>query len=287
MATRKNQVFSGAQDAPAASPGQSLAAMPVSNVLKDDFNYEVPVERIPLPSGGLVYPKNHPLYGVNAVDIRAMTAREEDILLSRALSKAGTTMSTLISSCLIDKRIDSKTLISGDRLAIIMGIRITGYGSSYKTSVDCQSCGVSSKNEFDLGQLDVKSLEIAPTGDENLFEFTLPMSKKRVLFKFMTGQDEEESNALIERKQKLFPGSPEGIVTTRLETHIVSVDGVSDRSKISRFVSSMPAGDSRALRTYIEKNEPGVNLEVSWDCLHCSHENKNTLPTGALFFWTD
>ena len=287
MATRKNQVFSGAQDAPAVSPGQSLAAMPVSNVLKDDFNYEVPVERIPLPSGGLVYPKNHPLYGVNAVDIRAMTAREEDILLSRALSKAGTTMSTLISSCLIDKRIDSKTLISGDRLAIIMGIRITGYGSSYKTSVDCQSCGAVSKNEFDLGQLDVKALEIAPTGDENLFEFILPMSKKRVLFKFMTGQDEEESNAVIERKQKLFPGAPEGIVTTRLESHIVSVDGVTDKTKISRFVSSMLAGDSRALRNYIEKNEPGVNLEVEWGCVHCGHENKNTLPTGALFFWTD
>lgn len=287
MATRKNQVFSGAQDAPGTSPGQALGAMPVSNVLKDDFNYEVPVERIPLPSGGLVYPKNHPLYGVNAVDIRAMTAREEDILLSRALSKQGTTMSTLISSCLIDKRIDSKTLISGDRLAIILGIRITGYGSSYKTAVDCQSCGETSKNEFDLGELDVKPLEIAPSGDENLFEFILPMSKKRVLFKFMTGHDEEESTAVIERKQKLFPGAPEGIVTTRLESHIVSVDGVTDKVKISRFVSSMLAGDSRALRNHIEKNEPGVNLEVAWGCMHCGHVNKNTLPTGALFFWTD
>jgi len=287
MATRKNQVFSGAQDAPAASPGQSLAAMPVSNVLKDDFNYEVPVERIPLPSGGLVYPKNHPLYGVNAVDIRAMTAREEDILMSRALSKSGSTMSSLISSCLVDRRIDSKTLISGDRLAIIMGIRITGYGSRYKTAVDCQSCGVVSKNEFDLGELDVKPLEIEPSGDDNLFEFILPMSKKRVLFKFMTGQDEEESNAIIERKQKLFPGAPEGIVTTKLESHVVSVDGVTDKTKIARFVSSMLAGDSRALRNYIDKNEPGVNLEVSWDCEHCSHSNKNTLPTGALFFWTD
>jgi hypothetical protein len=287
MATRKNQVFSGAQDTPGASPGQSLAAMPVSNVLKDDFNYEVPVERIPLPSGGLVYPKNHPLYGVNAVDIRAMTAREEDILLSRALSKQGTTMSTLISSCLMDKRIDSKTLISGDRLAIILGIRITGYGSSYKTSVECQSCSETSKNEFDLGELDVKPLDISPTGDENLFEFILPMSKKRVLFKFMTGQDEEESTAVIERKQKLFPGAPEGIVTTRLESHIVSVDGVTDKVKISRFVSSMLAGDSRALRNHIDKNEPGVNLEVGWECLHCGHTNRNTLPTGALFFWAD
>jgi|LakMenEpi03Aug12_release.lakeMendotaPanAssembly.Ray.scaffolds.fasta_scaffold349760_1 hypothetical protein len=288
MAARKNQVFSGAGGDPDHAQSQSMASsMPVVNVLRDDFGYEVPVERIPLPSGGLVYPRNHPLHNVEAIDIKAMTAREEDILLSRALSKQGTTMSALISACLVDKRIDPRTLISGDRLAIVLGIRITGYGSQYKSDVSCQSCQVSSRNDFDIGQLDVKPLEIAPSGDENLFEFVLPMTKKRVLFKFLTGQDEEDNNAIIERKQKLFPNAPEGVVTTRLESHIVSVDGVSDKSKISKFVSAMPAGDSRALRTYIEKNEPGVNLEVSWRCSYCGFDNRNTLPMGTLFFWAD
>jgi hypothetical protein len=288
MAARKNQVFSGAgAEVAGHTQNQAFSAMPVNNILRDDFSYEVAVERIPLPSGGLVYPKNHPLHNVEALDIKAMTAREEDILLSRALSKQGTTMSALISACLVDKRVDPKTLISGDRLAIILGIRITGYGSLYKSDVSCQSCQISTRNDFDIGQLDVKPLEIAPAGDENLFEFVLPMTNKRVLFKFLTGQDEEDNTALIERKQKLFPNAPEGVVTTRLESHIVSIDGISDKSKISKFVSAMPAGDSRALRTYIEKHEPGVNLEVSWQCPHCSFDNKNALPMGSLFFWAD
>jgi len=284
--SRKNQVFSSAQQADSA-PQQMASAMPTTNVLRDDFGYEVPVERIPLPSGGLVYPVGHPLHGVDAVDIKAMTAKEEDILMSRALQKQGSTISALLSSCLTDRRIDPKTLISGDRLAITLGIRITGYGSQYKVNVGCQSCQQVSKQEFDIGGLDIKPLSIEPVSGGNLFEFTLPMSKKRVLFHFMSGKEEEEYTATLERKQKLFPGAIEGAVTMRLETQIDSVDGVSDKNKISRFITSMPAGDARALRNYIESNEPGVDLEIKWNCTECGHTNKNALPMGSLFFWSE
>jgi hypothetical protein len=263
------------------------SSMPTSNILRDEFGYEVPVERIPLPSNGLVYPQGHPLHGVDAVDIKAMTAREEDILMSRALQKQGSTISALLQSCISDKRIDPKSLISGDRLAITLGIRITGYGSRYVANIGCQSCQSVSKQEFDIGGLDVKPLTLEPVSGGNLFEFVLPMSGKRVHFHFMTGKEEEDYTAMLERKQKLFPGAPEGSVTSRLETHIDSVDGVTDKSKISKFVASMPAGDARALRNFIDSNEPGVDLGVGWNCPSCNYENKNTLPLGPLFFWTE
>lgn len=285
MASRKNQVFTNAPES--ASVSQKIGMMPTTNVLKDDFGYEVPIERIPLPSGGLVYPPGHPLHGSDSINIRAMTAKEEDILMSRALAKQGTTLSTLISSCIEDKRIDPRDMISGDRLAVILGIRITGYGANYKVDVGCTSCGSASRQEFDIGDLAIKTLSLEPTSDSSRFEFLLPMSKKRVIFHFLTGAEEESLNAALERKQKLFPSAPEGAVTTKLEFHIDSIDGITDRNKISRFVSSMIAGDARALRSYIEENEPSVDLNVQWICTNCKAPNKGALPTGSLFFWSN
>ena len=108
-----------------------------TDVMKDSFGYEVPVESVPLPSLGKVYPDGNPLSGQETVEIRAMTAREEDILTSRALIKKGTVITHLIKSCLTNKAIDVKNMISGDRNALMISLRITGYGQEYGVEVDC------------------------------------------------------------------------------------------------------------------------------------------------------
>ena len=124
--------------------------MPTRNVMKDDFGFEIPVETVPLPSGGKCYDADHPLHGKDTVDIRAMTAREEDILTSKALIKKGTVISHLIKSCLIDKRVNPETLLAGDRNALMVALRVTGYGTEYKVEVDCPACGERSKHNFNL-----------------------------------------------------------------------------------------------------------------------------------------
>ena len=104
--------------------GSMKGQMPTRNVMKDDFGFEIPVETVPLPSGGRCYPTDHPLHGCDTVEIRAMTAREEDILTSKALIKKGTVISHLLKSCMIDKRVDPDTMLAGDRNALMVNIYV-------------------------------------------------------------------------------------------------------------------------------------------------------------------
>lgn len=277
----RNNVFGGPGGGGGSSP------LPTRDVMKDDFGFEIPIEAVPLPSKGVVYPTDSALYDRETVDIRAMTAREEDILTSRALIKKGTVITELIRSCLVDKRIDVNKMISGDRNAVMVALRITGYGAEYSAEVDCPACGTKSKQAFDLAQLPIKSLEVEPVEmGQNLFEFTLPLTKKVVKFRFLTGADEEEILQIQERKKKAG-GMSDNLVTTRLQFAIVSIDGKTDKSVISSFIRNMPAKDSLALRQFIDRNEPGVEMKSYMDCPNCNETSEVKMPLGASFFWPD
>lgn len=275
----RNEVFT-ASDAKAAG-------MQTRNVMSDDFGYEVPIESVPLPSRGIVYPADSPLYGKDTVDIRSMTAREEDILTSRALIKKGTVITHLIKSCLIDKSIDVNSMISGDRNALMTALRITGYGTDYKVEVDCPACSERSKQDFNLAELPIKRLETQPVADgANLFEFTLPISKKKIRFKFLTGQDESDITIQTERAKKQGAAG-ENLITTRLKHSIVAIEGVADRTKIGMFIRNMPAKDSLMLRRFMDDNEPGIDMKSWMTCPHCLEHAEVRLPLGASFFWPD
>lgn len=258
------------------------------NVLKEDFGLEVPVENVPIPSEGLIYPEGTPLHNSETVEIKAMTAREEDILTSKALIKKGTVITHLIKSCLVNKEIDVDSMISGDRNALMIALRITGYGANYNVEVSCPECGEDNKQDFNLGELPIKRLKIAPVIEgANIFEYVLPMTKKRILFKFLTGHDEFEMSQESERRKKKFGAESESTVTQRLQTCILEVDGIKDKNKISQFIRAMPAGDSRTLRKFIEDNEPGIEMKSWMKCDHCGEESEVRLPIGASFFWPD
>ena len=274
-----NEVFSADQ--------ARQAGFQTRSVMKDDFDYEVPVETVPLPSRGVVYPADSPLHGQETVDIRAMTAREEDILTSRALIKKGTVITHLIQSCLTNKQIDVNEMLVGDRNAIMTALRVTGYGSEYKAEVDCPACGERSKHEFMLTDLPIKRLTSEPMAfGANLFEFKLPVTKKTVHFKYLTGKDEQEITILMERKKKQGQQS-DNLVTTRLSHSIVAIDGIKDMSKINTFIRNMPARDSLALRKHVDSSEPGLEMKTWMDCIHCMESSEVRLPMGASFFWPD
>lgn len=275
----RNEVFS-------AADAQRMGHQ-VRNVMKDDFNFEVPVESVPLPSSGVVYGSDSPLFRQETIDIRAMTAKEEDILTSRALIKKGTVITHLLKSCMTDKRVDPDEMLSGDRNAIMTAVRITGYGAEYNVEVECPACGEKSKQTFDLAGLPIKRLTIQPIAEgANLFEYMLPVSKKRVRFKFLTGADEAEISVVQERKKKQGMSS-DNLVTQRLMFAIQSVDSVSDKTKIATFIRNMPARDSLELRRYIDTNEPGIEMKSWMDCPSCLEHSEVRLPIGAAFFWPD
>lgn len=266
-----------------------LNQIPKSSPVQDVFGWTVPVELVPLPSSGLIYSQENPLHNCETLQIKAMTAQEEDILLSRALIKEGTAITHLIKSCLIDKTIDVRDLLLGDRNSLLIAVRITGYGADYEASVTCPSCNRSNTNIFDLSGLEIKRLGADPVARGlNEFSFTLPVTKKTVIFKLLSVRDEEENEKTRDRMTKLFPDSKvEGVVTRQLENQIVSIDNNRDKNAINAFIKSMPALDSKSLRNYMASIEPGIDMRVEFTCSFCDSESKVALPLGATFFWPE
>jgi hypothetical protein len=276
--TKRNEVFSGAPNA---------GNIPTRNVMQEDFGYEVPVEVVPLPSRGVTYPADSKLHGKETLSIKAMTAREEDILTSKALIKKGTVISELLRSCVLDDGFDPEACLVGDRNAIMVALRVTGYGTDYHVEVDCPSCGNRSKQSFNLAELPIKRLGIDPVSPgANAFETDLPMTKKKIKFRFLTGNDEREITQITERRKKQGMIA-DSLVTTRLQHSILSVGSITDKTKISMFIRNMPARDSLALRRYIDRNEPGIEMKAWMDCPNCMETSEVKMPLGASFFWPD
>jgi hypothetical protein len=280
--TRKgNEVFAEHSDIP---PIKSVSR---EEYAKQELGLEIPVDAVPLPSAGLVYPEGHSLHKTTSVEFHAMTAREEDILMSRALIKKGTVITELIKSCLINKSIDVNSLLSGDRNAIMIAIRASGYGINYVPTFECPSCEFQTEFPVNLHELKIKPLTLEPIRPfENVFEFELPITKKIIHFRFLTGEEEEKTLKEIELKKKKGLQNNQ-LVTSRLASTIMSINGVDNFSQISKFVSYMPAGDSQALRKYIDENEPGVDMMVEFECTNpeCNFVKKIHLPMGTEFFW--
>lgn len=281
----RNQIFNAAYAPPgASSPG--IQTTTAAGQARADFGLEIPVETVPLPSGGRVYPRESSLFGRETVEIKAGTAREEDILTSSALLKKGTVITELIRSCLVDRSINPIDLLTGDRNALMVAIRITMYTADYDVELECNECGAKAPRTFNLGELPIRRLEIEPVEEgSNLFEFVLPYTKKLVKFRFLTGRDEEEILATAARQKKLGIMQGESNVTTNLLHSIVSIDGVVDRAKITNFVRMMPARDSLALRNYVRDNEPGITMRQSVTCPACGHAEEVSMPIGTGFLW--
>lgn len=273
----RNSIFGG--------PMEGVPSVRMADAAQKDFGIEIPVDAVPLPSKGKVYDVSHALCGKSEVEYRAMTAREEDLLMSPALIKRGTVVTELIKACLIDKTIDVSTLLSGDRNALMIAIRSSGYGALYEPTFACPSCGFKNDMEVNLSDLPIKPLDIEPSSPGvNHFRFKLPKTGKNIGFKFLTGKEEEEILAEVDfRKKKGMLNS--NIVTARLMKSIVEIDGSTDKNMISRFVSYLPAADSLALREYIDAHEPGVEMTVPFTCKSCDHFEEVTMPMGATFFW--
>lgn len=281
---QRNQVFgTGAATAAAIDPRiQQVSAV---DKVKAEFGLDMPTELVPLPSSGLVYPPGSPLHMHDVIEIRPMTAREEDILTNKVFLKKGTVISELIRSCLVDKQVVPIDMLTGDRNALMVSIRITGYGAEYDVEIECAECKTKAPQQFDLSQLPIKRLEISPSvPGSNVFEFKLPYTGKVVKFKFLTGRDEEEISATSEKQKKLGIQN-DAVVTTSLLYSVLSIDGVEDRAKIAGFVRMMPARDSLALRNYIKNNEPGIIMKQETTCPSCAHSEEVSMPIGVSFLW--
>jgi len=245
----------------------------------------VPSEAIAIPSEGKLYPEGHPLCDKQFIMIRPMTARDEDILTSRALFKTGKVVDTLLRSCIVDK-LDPSTMLVGDRNAAIVGIRVSGYGAEYQTKLECPACGGISPVEVDLGSLPLTNIpdDVSPVSPHtNEFAFKTP-SGLNVTFRLPTGNDEQEMSSIIDRMRKTT--GAENLVTTRLMQQVISINGETDRTKLSNMIRNMPAKDSRELRYHMDYVAPDVRLVREFTCPQCETLTEEvSVPLGTEFFW--
>lgn len=250
---------------------------------------EVPSDIVPLPSQGLVYPIGHPLSNEETIDLKPMSAVEENILTSKPLIKKGTVLTELLNACILNKTIDSNLMLAGDRNACLMAIRVSGYGSDYAVKITCPHCEYKFEHVFNMSGLKIKSLGAAPISPNvNEFVFELPISKKKVTFKLLNGYDEAEMGKFIEGKKKLNP-DVETNVTSRLYASVLSIDGEREKDKLLKLIESMRAGDARALRKYMNDIEPNVDMRQSFVCPNrdCFQKSEVDVPIGTSFFWPD
>jgi hypothetical protein len=238
--------------------------------------FKMPTEIVELPSQGLIYLESSPLSS-GKIEMKYMTAKEEDILTNQNYISKGTVLDELVKSLIVSD-IDYEDLIIGDKNAILVAARILGYGSEYVFTWGGEEQNV------DLSTLENKPLnnKIFKKGI-NEFEFKLPHSNIDITFKLLTGKDEKKINAEVEGLKKINKNSSAEL-STRMKYIITSVGGNREAKDIREFVDNMfLARDSRALREYIKEVQPDVELTFFPE----GKTTKVDIPIGLNFFWPD
>ena len=246
----------------------------------------IPSEVISLPSRGYFYPEGHPLSS-GQIEMKYMTAKEEDILASQNLIKQGVVIDKLLQSLIVTK-INYNDLLTVDKNAIFIAARILAYGADYDVEIECPSCGEKTKHTIDLQQFEEKQV------NWDLFEkgspyhkFTLPASKQELTLKMLTHGDEKniEEQSKLNKKRSKVSGIDRDL-TTRLKQVIVEVDGETDKKYIDSFVDSMLSRDSLALRKHLKEVTPDIDTTFFFECPACAYEmDSMQLPIGVGFFW--
>jgi hypothetical protein len=266
-------------------PDAVQKAMQASRPLEAATKY--PSEPIGLPSEGYFYDESNPL-SKGIVDIKYMTAKEEDILTSQNLLKKGVVLERLLTNLIVTPGVKLDDILIGDKNALFVASRRLAYGDSYgPLKIACRGCGEESEKTIDLSSIKNNSFDFSKfKKGQNRFEFILPISKKEIVYKLLTHKDEIEVEAELEAINKKFKGGTSPEITTRLKKLIISINGNETKGAINKFVDEeLSARDSLALREYIRENTPNVDMEYDFVCDECNHKERIDIPLTVQFFW--
>lgn len=245
-----------------------------------DTEFVVPTDDISLPSEGVFYPN-----GQKSVKIKYMTAEDENILTSPDLIRSGKVLDVLLENSIIDSELSPESMLTGDRNAVLIALRSTGYGDDYPVKMTCPKCSHEYETSVKLSELTHKKLEIRPDANGE-FDAELPRSKYKLKFRLLTGKDEAYLTKVAERTKKVKSNLQfSTLLTERYLLQVMEFNGNRDKGYIRKAVSSMPAFDSLFLREFMKEIEPGVNLEREFDCPSCGELYNDSVPVTARLFW--
>ena len=280
---RNNQDRLGAPEVPQTSP-EPAPAMAQQGA---DFSFVAANDIVELPSGGEFYPEDHPLRKNPTIEIRQMTAKEEDILLNQSYIKQGTVVEKLLHSLIVTKDFDLDDLLVGDKNAILTQIRRSAYGDEYPVEAVCRSCMKKTEVTFDLEEcVRNKPLTLSEgveaTG-KGTFAFTAPKTKAKIEIRFLTGKDEK---ALADKEKKYKKHNVD--FSASLETYRLVIVSVNDNpALVGSYIENMPLRDAKKLKEVMKDIQPGVEMKGDFVCPSCDTEVEMDLPINFRFLWPD
>ena len=268
------------------------------NENSNSMSFIVATDIVTLPSYGLFYPEQHELHGVESIEIKQMTAKEEDILTNTSYIKNGTVLDRLLSSLMVDKTINLDSMMVNDKTALLVAARKSAYGVNYEASVNCPSCTSKNTIQIDLDEvLDVDppdlenlsldgSVSVSPTGT---LMITLPRTGAVFEMRPRIGADDKENQEKTKRlkKLKLNRQQQTDSLSDIFKQVTVSVNGDTTPGVIKSAFDVLPAFDFRFLRSAYQDGFPNVNLFTMLECTTCGAEEVVSVPMNADFFWPD
>lgn len=249
--------------------------------------FEYPSEVVDLPSQGWFYSSDSPLAS-GKVDIKYMTAKEEDILTSQNLIKKGVVLDKLLEQLIVTPNVKLDEVLVGDKNAIFIAARILAYGKDYGIKFKDPSNGEDVEDTIDLAQLDAKPFDFEPhEKGRNLFEFEFPFCKKKIHWSLLTHADEQAIDMEMKSLKKFTKNKNETTeITTRLKYVIKALDGNEDRANIKSFVDKeLLARDSLAFREHARENTPDLDMTFNFESEDTGYTERMTIPLGVDFFY--
>ena len=249
-----------------------------------ESKFTVPTEMVDLPSKGLLYPKDSPL-SAGQIEIKYMTAREEDILTNANLLRQGLAIEKMLKS-IIKTPIDYEDLILGDRNAILIAARILAYGKDYAFNYFNPNTMESEVVNGDLQSVKYKTVDTALFNEKNEFSFELPFTKNTITFKALTvAEDRKIDDEMKGMKKNLGEAAP-GLLTTKLKHQITSINGDYSTKTVRDFIDSgaLLSKDSLPLRKYIESIIPDIDTQITFTTKG-GEEVTTEMPMTAEFFF--
>ena len=244
---------------------------------------EFPTEIITLPSEGKCYPESNPL-SKGTLEIKYMTAKEEEILSSTNLIRKGIVLDKLFESIIVDKDVNPDDILLGDKNAIMLATRILGYGHEYKVEMEDE---IGRKDEVivDLRRIQTKDINLVVLNRQNTYTFTTPTTKNVLEFKLLSHGDEKKIDAEVKALQKMNKDASFEL-TTRYRFMITSVDGKNELGYITNFINNgFLTKDTKAFREYVKSITPDVLMEFEYENPNTGEKEVRPIPMGVGFFW--
>ena len=289
--SRNQKRIAANQAAPTTRP--PIPDMPKTQESSNPFglSFVVNKEIVKLPSAGNFYSENSPLSGLESVEIKAMTAKEEDIIMNESFVNEGTVFNRLIDSIVTTPGVLAKDMQDCDKMAILLHARKTGYGDGIELSVICDHCDHKFETAASISKILEQSTASSEEGDWTIEEgsglvcMTLPMTDIKVKIKVLTPEDREHLRLTIKKKKQLNIECSETVEFLRKV--IISANDVVDEVMINQLCEVIPTSDVRKITKAHNSCTPSMDMVTNITCPSCNADLAKEVPFSLGWFWSE